>query len=151
MAIEKVVVPVDFSENSEQALSVAVDLARTLGAEIHVVHVVPTVPYFGPPFVPGPVLIGQVKEAGRKELDALMARLRARGINASAVLAEGVAYTEIDRAAADLGADLIVIGTHGRTGFQHLLLGSVAERVVRMSRIPVMVVPPKNKAGEPTK
>jgi nucleotide-binding universal stress UspA family protein len=141
MAFTKILVPTDFSEHAERALSTATSLARVLGATLHLVHVGPAVPYFGPPFAPGRAFANELRAATRKEFDAYMAALPARGVEATGTLAEGIAYLEINRVAKDTGADLIVMGTHGRTGIEHAMLGSVAERVVRSSSIPVMVVP----------
>ena len=146
--ITKILVPTDFSEQAERALSAATSLARALGAKLHVVHVGPDVPYFGPPFAPGLAFANELTAASRKEFDAYMAAVRERGIEAAGTLAIGVAHVEIIRVAKDIGADLIVMGTHGRSGFQYLLLGSVAERVVRTSPIPVMVVPSPQKSAE---
>jgi nucleotide-binding universal stress UspA family protein len=141
MNVKKILVPVDFSEPSEKAMSVAIDIARAVGAAIHVVHVIAIVPYMGPAFAPGPGFYVDLHEQTRKGFDEYLAGLAKRGVKATSTLAEGVAYAEINRVAAEIGADLVVIGTHGRTGFQRALLGSVAERVIRTSRVPVMVVP----------
>jgi nucleotide-binding universal stress UspA family protein len=152
MTFSKILVPTDFSEHAERALSTATSLARVVGAKLHVVHVGPLVPYVGPPFAPGRAFANELTAASRKEFDAYMAALHERGVDAAATFAEGVAYVEINRIARDAGADLIVMGTHGRTGLEHALLGSVAERVVRTSPIPVMVVPaPREKAEQPAR
>jgi nucleotide-binding universal stress UspA family protein len=145
MAISKILVPTDFSEHAERALSTATSLARVLGATLHVVHVGALVPYFGPPFAPGRAFANELTAASRKEFDAHMAALREHGVEATGTFAEGIAYVEINRVARDAGADLIVMGTHGRTGIEHALLGSVAERVIRTSPVPVMVVPAPRK------
>ena len=147
MTIKKILVPTDFSEHAERALAAAESLARLVGAKLHIVHVAPLIPYQGPPFAPGRAFGNELIEMSRKEFDAYMVKLRARGVEAVGTLAEGVAYVEINRAADDFGADLIVMGTHGRTGIDHLLLGSVAERVVRTAPIPVMVVPAPRKSA----
>jgi nucleotide-binding universal stress UspA family protein len=140
-AFSKILVPTDLSEHAERALSTATSLARVSGAKLHVVHVGPRVPYFGPPLAAGRAFASELMVESRKEFDSYMATVRARGIEATQTLSEGVAYVEINRAAKDVGADLIVMGTQGRTGIERVLLGSVAERVVRTSPIPVMVVP----------
>jgi nucleotide-binding universal stress UspA family protein len=148
MNIAKILVPTDFSEHAERALEFAVGLAKTMGASIHVIHVAPVVPYIGPPFAPGHALADEFHAQARKDFDQYMARLKERGIEAKGTLVDGVAYLEVNRAAADVGAKLIVIGTHGRTGIEHALLGSVAERVVRTSPVPVLTVPIPRKEGK---
>ena len=74
------------------------------------------------------------------ELEGMAKRYSTHGVEVLAHLAEGLPYEEINERAADLDADLIVIGTHGRTGLGHLLLGSIAEKIVRNSRVPVCTV-----------
>lgn len=148
MPISKILVPTDFSEHAERALSTAASLAGVLGATLHIVHVGPVVQYFGPPFASGRAFANDLMETSRKQLRAYMSAVHEQGLEATETLTEGVPYVEINRAAKDTGADLIVMGTHGRTGIDRLLLGSVAERVVRTSPIPVMVVPaPRNITG----
>ena len=149
MSITNILVPTDFSEHADRALSAAASLARVFGAKLHVVHVAPLVPYFGPPFASGQAFASDLMEVSRKSFDAYMGKLHERGVEAAGTLADGIAYVEINRVAKDIGADLIVMGTHGRTGVDHLLLGSVAERIVRTSPVPVMVVPvPRKNAGQ---
>jgi len=147
MVIKKILVPIDFSEHAEKALAVAVDLSRAIGASLHVVHVIPPVPYLGPPLAPGPAFATELRTETRKAFDEYMAGLKQRGIDATGTLVEGVAYAEVNRVAAEMGADVIVMGTHGRSGLEHALLGSVAERVVRTARIPVIVVPDRVQRG----
>jgi nucleotide-binding universal stress UspA family protein len=142
MKIGKILVPVDFSEGADKALSVAAELAQALGATIHVVHVIPPVPYLGPPLAPGPAFAAQLRADTKKAFDDYMAGVKHRGIEATSILSDGIAYAEVNRVAFEIGADLIVMGTHGRTGLEHALLGSVTERVIRTSKIPVVVVPP---------
>jgi len=140
--VTKLLVPVDFSDFSERALAVAADLAQTFGATLHLVHVYPAAAYVAPPLVAGPVVVGQFRDESQRAFDAFVARVKGElkvGIESS--LMEGVPHVEILRCATDVKADMIVIGTHGRTGLDHLLLGSVAERVVRGSRVPVLTVP----------
>jgi len=81
-----------------------------------------------------------LEERLEKQLSEFVKQTATEGVNITTGLAEGVPYVEITRAAKAFDADLIVIGTHGRTGLAHLLLGSVAERVLRISEIPVLVV-----------
>lgn len=142
--INTILSPVDFSGTSEYALQYAVDLASQLNAEVKVIHV-----YQFPAFtVPESEFVAPLDsdfEADyparlQEQVDNLVERYVSSGVKVTGGLAEGVPYSEIVRAAKELSADLIVLGTHGRTGLAHLLLGSVAERVVRLSPIPVLTV-----------
>jgi nucleotide-binding universal stress UspA family protein len=140
--VTKVLVPVDFSEHSERALAYAVDLAKSFRAAVHLVHVYPVTSYAAPPLIPGPIVVGQFRDESQRVFDELMARVkRDYSSDLTGTLCEGVPHVEILRCASDVHADMIVIGTHGRTGLEHLLLGSVAERVVRGSSVPVLTVP----------
>src|SRR5262249_9777015 len=112
------------------------------GATLHLVHVYPAAAYVAPPLIAGPVVVGQFRDESQRAFDAFVARVKSElkvGIESS--LMEGVPHVEILRCATGVKADMVVIGTHGRTGLDHLLLGSVAERVVRGSRVPVLTVP----------
>jgi nucleotide-binding universal stress UspA family protein len=134
--------PVDFSEASKQSFQTAVDLATRLNAEIRVIHVY-QLPASALPdgVLETPTdLEAVLEERIQKRLDAFVAENVTEGTNVTTGLCEGVPYVEITEAAEEIDADMIVIGTHGRTGLAHLLLGSVAERVLRTSDIPVLTV-----------
>jgi nucleotide-binding universal stress UspA family protein len=148
-AIRKILVPVDFSECSRAALERAVELARELRAEIHLMHA------WQPPYEVGPFLaqvpvLGptgrrtSLAELARREsghaLEKLTAELADAGVVVTGRLEPGSAREAIVHAATGGGYDLVVMGTHGRTGLRHLLLGSVAEWVVRHSAVPVLTV-----------
>lgn len=135
---KQVVVATDFSEASGSAIELAVAIALQDGAALTVVHV-SELPLF-PETVPPVDLIKAITEEDEKRLDALMATLRDRCPGARPVLRTGSAWEEILAAAAEARADLVVLGTHGRRGFLHAVLGSVAERVVRLSPVPVLTV-----------
>jgi nucleotide-binding universal stress UspA family protein len=136
-----VLVPTDFSESSRAALDMAVDLATRYGAALTIVHTCEIPAYAYTPIGAVPIdLLTPVQEAARRALEAMLDGLRSRVPTAQAVLRLGAPAEEILAAAADARADLIVMATHGRRGFSHLLLGSVAERVVRTSSIPVLTV-----------
>jgi nucleotide-binding universal stress UspA family protein len=140
-------VPQDFSFCAERAEALAMDLAKTLEARVLLLHVCEI-----PANLRGGTLIHQegslepiavdryVEESAAKKLDERAARLRLRGVDiATAVAIGSVAETILEHAAAS-GADAIVMGTHGRRGLKHLLMGSVAERVVRLASVPVVTV-----------
>jgi nucleotide-binding universal stress UspA family protein len=136
--------PSDFSRASGAAFAKALELARESGAELWLVHVLgPIVPMVGDGYV-SPQLFEQLEASARehaeKELAALAARAKKAGVTARTLVMDGVAHEQIVRAARSKRADLIVIGTHGRTGVAKLFLGSVAGRVVSVAHCPVMTV-----------
>jgi nucleotide-binding universal stress UspA family protein len=141
LQLKTIVCATDFSKCAAAAVGYAVDLARELHASIVLVHVLPDVAHVFPgPDMPG-VLGGIVDSARGKAREALKdMQRRIEGVTVRAVLSEGTTHDCILAAAADEKADLIVVGTHGRTGVKHVLLGSVAERIVRLSPIPVLTV-----------
>jgi len=135
----------DFSEPSDCALQFACSVAREFGAEVHALHVlVPQVlPYTSPEAMAGIA-------AGEEAAACQMARVDSQlaGVNHETSLMRGSdVWTTVERAATACSADLIVLGTHGRTGAQKLLLGSVAEQVFRKSRVPVFTVGPLARSG----
>lgn len=137
-----IVCPVDFSDTSRQALMAAIDLAARLKAEVRVMHVYQLPASALPEGVLETLsdLEATIEERLQEQLDRFVEEVDAQGVKVTTGLCEGVPYVEITEAADELGADLIVIGTHGRTGLAHLLLGSVAERVVRTANMPVLTV-----------
>jgi nucleotide-binding universal stress UspA family protein len=137
LPIRTILHPTDFSERAGYALHLAAALARDYGARLVVLHVVtpPTVVY-GEAVVP--VSPEELRAPAREQLDRL--RLPRPDVRAERRLEEGEAVEEILRVARDIGADLIVLGTHGRTGLGRLLMGSTAETVVRKASCPVLTV-----------
>ena len=143
----KLLVPHDFSACSAWALRLALDLARVHGSEITLVHVSEL-----PPNLPPDTLVTPVGAAAalrvddyatggaRRQLEDIAEPLRREGLHVRTFAVTGDAVEEILAAASAVGADAIVVGTHGRSGLSHLLLGSVAERVVRRSPVPVVSV-----------
>ena len=132
-SFRQILVATDYSTSSEQAVETAAALATRFGAELTVTNVID---HGGFPF---PMPKG-LREAARARLDETVVGLRARMLSASGVLREGIAWDEICASAADASADLLVIGSRGRLGLPRILLGSVAERVIRLSPVPVMTV-----------
>lgn len=143
-AIHRILCPVDFSDTSERALQYAIALARQFGASIHLVHVwqMPVYAFPDGAVILGPDVVAGITGELQKSLDATIARRQEPELALEGHLMQGVPDREIVRMAGELGAELIVMGTHGRTGLAHVLLGSVAERVVRTSNVPVLSVPP---------
>jgi nucleotide-binding universal stress UspA family protein len=144
----KIVSATDFSEDSTLAISYAEEIARRFGAEILLLHVdqaLPPVmvsPEIGPVMDVGAMtrIAEEQRMLAQKELDKIVTRMRDSGLKARSMLKVGSPFLELIRAAQAEGADLIVMGTHGRTGIAHVLLGSVAERVVQKAHCPVLTI-----------
>ena len=134
--IHRIVCPIDFSPASANALRVAIDYARAFKAEIHAVHAYQLSAYASP----NSDLARDLEEQIRKEVETFLATVETHGVPVKMALRLGVPYVEIVEAARELNAELVVMGTTGKTGLQHLLLGSVAERVVRTADVPVLSV-----------
>jgi universal stress protein A len=143
LAIKNVLVATDFSEPSTVALSYGRDLARTYNARLHVMHVVEDVMLRYPidgGFV-GADLQKELETAARRDLDKLITDDDRRTLDLVPVVQTGVNLAEsITTYARHNAIDLIVTGTHGRGAVKHFLLGSVAERVVRIAPCPVLTV-----------
>ncbi|MGE3273755.1 MAG: universal stress protein [Vicinamibacterales bacterium] len=148
--IERVLCPVDQSPVSRLALGHAVNLARWYGARVEVLEMVPSglPPMMLPPSPPVLTLSGEAREALSAALDDFVAPFRGREVPIETAIVEGDVVNGILEAARQGGADLLVIGTHGRSGLQHLTLGSVAEKVIRRAACPVLTVPPGARAVE---
>ena len=144
IALKNILVATDFGEPSEAALLYGRDLSRTFGAALHVLHVVDDLAgRYAPEMFPmnAPALQRDVENAGRERLESVvtgedLTQLRAKRV----VRSSNAPASAIVDYAKEAGVDLIVMGTHGRGAVSHLLLGSVAERVVRMAPCPVLTV-----------
>ncbi|MEM6730529.1 MAG: universal stress protein [Myxococcota bacterium] len=146
--VQKILVPVDFSEGSGGALSYALALAEKLGAQVTVLHVVD----YPPPYSQVEALTmvapadGEVsfdrylQNRAREDMKEFLAPFRNRG-KFDEVFGSGGAADGIGEAAKSTAADLVVMGTHGRSGLKRLMLGSVAERTLRTCPCPVLIVP----------
>ena len=142
--LRRIMHPTDFSRASGAAFSRALAEARTNRASLLLIHVLaPVIPMAGEGYV-SPSVYEQMSEAGRawaqKQMKRLLARARAAHVRARGMLLEGVPHEAIVRAAKRQRADLIVIGTHGRTGVARFFLGSVAARVTATAPCPVLTV-----------
>lgn len=136
--MDRILAAVDFSLSSLAALEYAEDLARQFGAELLLVHAT------GAPSMPAEV--GHVgPEAAKRALTRSVARLREHGLRVRGLLRPGAPVDEILRVAEAERASVIVMGTHGRSGLARVLMGSVADRIVRGAPCPVLTVgPPRN-------
>jgi nucleotide-binding universal stress UspA family protein len=147
--INSILVPIDFSSHSKNALKYAVPLARQFGASLFLVYVVePTV--YPPDLGFGQVVMTGVEDElrgkGEEELRALIEKEIGGAVEASYEVLTGKPHQEILAAAGKRKVDLIVMATHGHTGVEHMLFGSTAERVVRNAPCPVLTIRPA-KAG----
>ncbi len=140
MTFKRILVATDFSESAERAIDIAVELAHKFDAGLTLVHSweIPyaygDAPYLTEDFVT------TIQNAAAAQLDSALVGLKQRVPSATSVLRCGFPGQEILSAAEQTHADLLVLGTHGRRGLSHALLGSVAEKVVRMAQVPVLTV-----------
>jgi nucleotide-binding universal stress UspA family protein len=143
-AIKRMLVPTDFSPASDIAFSYAVDLAAREGSTLHLLHVVDeasfATAYPDGFYVELPGVRAQLTDEANGRLQDLAARCAAAHVEATTELGVGRAARVIVDRATTRGTDMIVIGTHGRSGFAHLMLGSVTERVVRTAPCAVLTV-----------
>ena len=150
--IKRMLVPTDFSPTSDIAFQYALDMAARDGATIHLLHVVEnaTVAAAFPDglYAESPGLRERLIEEARRRLDEAAQTCAAAHIAATTQVVVGPAASSIAGEASARGTDLIVMGTHGRSGFAHLLLGSVAERVLRMAPCPVLTVRDSSRAAD---
>lgn len=146
MEFKNILVPVDFSDTAANATKLAVALARETGGSVTLMHI-GVVPHFyatelGMSGPSGPLFTQMSQEIAReqrKRLDSMAQDTVPADIACKTLIREGFPPEEILEQAAEGGHDLIVMGTHGRTGLKRALLGSVTERVVREAPVPVMV------------
>jgi nucleotide-binding universal stress UspA family protein len=140
MTIEHVLVPIDFSEYSDHALDYAITFARPLQARLTLLHVIESFPVSGVDVVTlPPDYFLELEMAANRQMQSLLARVTTAGLKGEGVVVHGTPFRVITETAKERQVDLIIMGTHGRTGLRHLLLGSVAERVVRLAPCPVLV------------
>jgi nucleotide-binding universal stress UspA family protein len=138
----KILVAVDFSAHSAKALELAIGLAKTFGARIHLLHAYHLPPLVGMPdeIVIPPDFWTGVRDAAARKLDKSAQKVKAAGVPVETHLVEFAPSDAIVETARKTKADLIVMGTRGLTGFKHALLGSVAERTLRLAPCPVLTV-----------
>ena len=148
--MKRLLVPTDFSEHADRALTLAIGLAKPLGATIDLVHVyalpMPIVASIGgavPPPLPTPDDLMSIQRG----VDELAERVRHAGVECFTAIVEGSPAVEIVSRSRKINADLIVIGTHGRTGIRRVIFGRVAEEVLRRTSLPILMVPPVREDG----
>jgi nucleotide-binding universal stress UspA family protein len=139
----RIVVPTDFSGCSEEAWALAQRIAQALGSEIVLLHVFVEPPIYGDPPVPLDTrwqVVEDMRKWVEQELRKWAGAARERGVSARTFVRTGSPYQEIVDHVTDERADLVVMGTHGRGGMSRMLLGSVADRVIRLAPCPVLTV-----------
>jgi universal stress protein A len=144
MLPKNILVPTDFGDGSSEAVAYAAELAAKLGATLHLIHAIP-IPTMGVPELGVAItasVMDELVQENQQRLDALADAQRIRTAVGEVMLKTGDARDAINAAAKEIGADLIVMGTHGRKGIVRALLGSVAETVVRSAPCPVLTVHP---------
>jgi nucleotide-binding universal stress UspA family protein len=144
MSFDRFLVPFDFSDHSRAALALATDLARRTGAELQLLHIVVpivlSVPAVGPTPMPALGLAVDLPREAERSLAQLVAPIVESGLRVETHVVESSSIADtIRRYAEKIGADLIVMGTHGRTAIARVLLGSVSERTVREAPCPVLL------------
>jgi nucleotide-binding universal stress UspA family protein len=142
----KIVYPVDFSDYAKEILEYAVAMAKKFDAELHLIHVIPNLNYFTPyeSFLTPENLVAierNIEKDVAEDFDKLTKDL---DIPVKTVVKTGVTFLEIIDYVKEAGIELVVMGTHGRTGIEHMLIGGVAEKVVRKSPCPVLTIRPRD-------
>ena len=144
--IQRILLPTDFSDYSTAATKYACELAARFSSELHVLHTLEQHLSATPTFGFGldmPTFVSESRAAAEKKLAGMIDSEWSAGRTVIQAVAEGSAKVEIVRYAREANIDLIVLSTHGRTGLSHVMLGSVAESVVRTSPCPVLTVRPE--------
>lgn len=144
LPVKRILCPTDFSEPSYGALEVANELALNFSAELFIVNVINPIPIVTPPSGPTSFNVSlyqkELEASSKKSLQELIQNKVSKELKVHPVVAYGLAADEIVRVAEANNVDLIVIATHGRTGFRHLISGSVTEKVVRIASHPVLTI-----------
>ncbi|QLD85623.1 universal stress protein [Natronomonas halophila] len=135
---DRILLPTDGSDATNPAVDEAIGLARETGAELHVLFVVEDIPYA--PEMMDDQVEGQLREIGEDAIQDIRERASEEGVEVVSALREGAPHNSILGYADEEGIDAIVMGTHGRSGLDRYLLGSVTERVVRTADVPVLTV-----------
>ena len=142
MQIKTILFPTDFSQGARAAMDYALSLARDYRARLILLYVIQDISiaeWYIPSSISAADLVEDMQKSAAKEMEK-WGNEAAKAADVERLIVRGVPFVEIIRTAKEKGADLIVIGTHGRTGIDHMLFGSTAEKVVRKSHCPVLTV-----------
>lgn len=142
MKVERILVPTDYSSNARCALELALEFAEQFDASVDLLHVyqVPADIYPYSLYITDEHL-KLIEQRNEEEMAKLCSKTRARGAKVEGLVIRGEAHEAISKIAKERQADLIVMGTRGNSGFAHVLLGSTAERTIRLAPCPVVAVP----------
>ena len=139
---KRILVATDFSETSDRALDYAIDLASRIGASVIVLHAyeLPIVGFPDGAYIASADVASRIATAAQTGLDAAVTARLARGVDIKKVLKQDAPWDAVVAVTKEVDADLVVCGTHGRKGLAHALLGSVAEKIIRISSVPVLTI-----------
>ena len=146
MQFRHVLAPTDFSEYSKKAVAYALELARKFGAKLTILHVIELPPYPVEGYVTpnlSQTFMDDLERQATTDLAQVTPEAEAAGVEVARVVGVGTPYRKIIDTAEAEQVDLIVMATAGRTGFSHLIMGSIAERVVRTASCPVLTIRPQ--------
>jgi nucleotide-binding universal stress UspA family protein len=150
MEIRRILAPTDFSELSKPGLQSALELAQAFGARLLLLHVVEPPPYPVEGIVPshlGATLLDDLERQASSDLDQMLPEAQRSKVDVARRVVVGIPYRKIVEVAGEEQTDLIVMTTHGRTGFGHLVMGSVAEKIVRTAPCPVLTIRPTSTSA----
>ena len=143
MQIKTILFPTDFSQGARAAMDYALSLAKDYKAKLILLYVVQDISiaeWYIPSSISAADLVEDMQKSASREMEKWAAEAATKAKDVEQLVVRGVPFVEIIRTAKEKSADLIVIGTHGRTGIDHMLFGSTAEKVVRKSGCPVLTV-----------
>lgn len=145
----KILCPIDFSEYSEEITNYAVNIAKKYNSLLHMLHVIPNLNYFIPygSFLAAENLVAVEKNIEMEVEKDFEKITRTIDMPVTKAIRTGVAFLEIVDYIDEQDIDLVVMGTHGRSGIEHILIGSVAEKIVRKSPCPVLTIRPKSETS----
>lgn len=137
---QQILIPTDGSDGAKNAVYEGIRLAELTGATVHGLYVIDTRDYNTLPESKWLTLEDELEATGETALEAVRTETDAVGVDVETTIAKGIPHEEILHYADDHNVDLIVMGTHGRTGFNRFLLGSVTEKIIRQTPIPIHIV-----------
>jgi nucleotide-binding universal stress UspA family protein len=144
LPIKKIISPTDFSELSDLGLKAAIELTEHFAAELLVVHVVAPLSAAATSAAPAAHYLPEVMETIRNNAETLLQEMMEKKVpktlRSKSILLEGSPSDEIAEYAKEVGADLIVIATHGQSGWRRFMFGSVTEKVMRIAKLPVLII-----------